>query len=133
MKNVDNPCLPKFYGFERFIFKNHTYLQIRMERLTKSGVTGTWCYALANLVREYSSQLSIDYMLNRFKAKHPKSLNGLIGLLGEEKFLHLMETLIKLYKIGDKKGWRLDLHNENFMLRGKMPVIVDPWVVPFAS
>ena len=48
--------------------------------------------------------------------------------LGEKKLQLLLETIVALYKISQKKGYNWDLHGGNVMMRGNAPVIVDPWV-----
>lgn len=50
--------------------------------------------------------------------------------LGEDNFKLFYNTMKKLAKISESKGWTFDLHSGNFMLRENgWPVIVDPWVV----
>jgi hypothetical protein len=50
--------------------------------------------------------------------------------ISESDFVYLLDTAIELYKIAEAHGWNLDLHMDNFMMRGNTPVIIDPWVIP---
>jgi hypothetical protein len=50
--------------------------------------------------------------------------------LGKADLITLTKTLVALRNIANKKkGWIFDLHADNFMMRGKTPVILDPWVI----
>ena len=56
--------------------------------------------------------------------------DNLLKLIGEQKMKLFYETITILSEIGEEKGYRLDLHGGNFMLRDNgWPVIVDPWAV----
>lgn len=146
-KHPDNPFLPKFSGWETFVFEGNTYLQIRMERLQKLPE-----YTARILAALASDNVSFNHPFLRnvqaagerevqkkkerrdagignhaignlpAKPKHPLSLiqdahNELVILLGEQHYNLLLDTLADLYEISRKKGWTYDLHPGNFMHR----------------
>ena len=54
----------------------------------------------------------------------------LISKYGEQGTHQLIKTVFTLRKIALQKGYTFDLHAGNYMMRGKTPVITDPWVHP---
>ena len=124
MANPDNPYLPKFFGYESFVFNNHNYLQIRQERLTKSGDLGDSIESIA----DYLAYSTINELFTTRAVSY--EIDALMAVLGsKEEVARFGKTIKALQKIGNKKGWDWDLHGGNVMKRGKIPVIVDPWVV----
>lgn len=147
MKNQDNPFLPKFFGYESFAYEGNNYLQIRQERLKKSGDLGYTIEAIGDYLNE-DGGLSVSHLMQnsmeairrglhddttdndghtRDDADFPEVVEC-IELLGEKPTELLISTISQLLEICDKKEWGWDLHDENVMLRGKTPVLVDPWV-----
>jgi len=127
MKNADNKFLPKFFGYESFVYKLCNYLQIRQEKLTKSGKIGEQIEVVGDYLRSWK----LDKVLT--KTDFPRLVVARTALkkaLGnDEDFILFCKTIQALQKIGGKKGWSWDLHGGNVMLRGTTLVIVDPWVV----
>jgi hypothetical protein len=122
MRHQDNPFLPRFYGYESFMFGGHRYLQIRTEHLFKNPDTQR---AVA-LLSEF------DYT-EKFRLNDQRVLK-LAKKLGPDKFKLLYETLKILHKKGKKKHYWWDLHADNVMVRKNgTPVINDPWVVGIYS
>jgi len=137
-KNADNPFLPKFSGFERFVFQDQTYFQIRQERLKEIGpAAGDWLETIALTIEDYgftSAKAAVD-LFRREAAENehrwgPDEYLMLVKKLGEEETTRLIATIFSLNKIANQKGYTFDLHAGNFMMRGKTPVITDPWVHP---
>lgn len=142
-----NPFLPKFSGWTKFKYDrdDKDYLQIRMEKLQKlpkklanalgyiSGYMGDGGDAqkIKKLVLKQLGSKQKD--LEKESALHIEDfdeINKLAILLGEEKFNLLLDTMIDLCKIANRKNYDFDLHGNNFMHRNDgTPIIVDPWVV----
>jgi hypothetical protein len=137
MKNSDNPFLPRFGGYESFEWKGKTYLQIRQEQLKSvNNNVGELLEALADIVSSYGNNFTWDRFCMKFdddlkdeEYQYSKRLVKLIdGDLQKSKLFY--ETLKSLYDISEKqRSYIWDMHKGNFMMRGKTPVIVDPWVV----
>jgi hypothetical protein len=138
MDNDSNPFLPRFGGFESFGWKGKTYLQIRQEPLTSAKRHGDLLAEVATWVAEMQGK-STWLKFKKIDAQHDKTAQWtprLIALMGgEQNSRQFYETLNALYKIGMSQGpgWIWDLHRGNFMMRGKTPVIVDPWVLHQSS
>jgi hypothetical protein len=129
-KNENNPFLPKFSGFEKFIFDDHTYVQIRMEKLVH--LNTRFGYALADLARFIEEAYNLDHILDGadgFPSTNPEQYKDLVKKLGQKNLQLLTKTCVDLFRMSEQYGWTFDLHDENFMARGNTPIIVDPWVV----
>jgi len=125
-KNTNNKFLPKFYGYERFVYNDHTYIQMRQEKL--SSCSPTFGNSLALLAEAVDVGLSTVPAI--LKYLHCAVRAFLENKLGKADLITLTKTLIALRNIAnEKKGWIFDLHADNFMMRGKTPVILDPWVI----
>ena len=137
MKNSDNPFLPRFGGYESFEWKGKTYLQIRQEQLKSvNNNVGELLEALADIVSSYGNNFTWDRFCMKFdddlkdeKYQYSRRLVKLLdGDLQKSKLFY--ETLKSLHDISEKqRSYIWDMHKGNFMMRGKTPVIVDPWVV----
>ena len=135
MKNPNNPFLPKFYGYESFVYDNCNYLQIRQEQLKESGDIGDYVSSASEYMR-YGLSAKELFALAKKQSKHDDSddedgyseVIQCIQLLGEKGALLLLKTLEQLRAIGKEHKWIWDLHDENVMCRGKTPVIIDPWI-----
>jgi len=133
-KHQDNPYLPRIYAHESFFWqdpetkKQHRYLMIRTEQLYKSGRIGG---TLEDLSRGFAHWPSFEQALERYRNVTDKNeRQRLLNLLGKQGFDRMAKTIYKLAQIANKKGWGLDLHGGNFMLRKDgTPVINDPWVI----
>ena len=132
-KHKDNEFLPKFYGYDSFIFKGHRYLQIRQEFLFQlDHGTGDLLAAMADDVEENGNfETFIKLIPIEYGSNIQLAFEDLVRLVGPAGVDKLYSTIKKLNKIGNTKDWYLDLHSDNFMKRDDgTPVIVDPWVVP---
>lgn len=132
-KHQDNPYLPRIYAHESFLWqdpetkKQHRYLMIRTEQLYKAGKIGG---TLEDLAGGFGHRPSLDQALKRYyNITDEYERQRLLNLLGKKGFERLTKTIYELSKIARKKGWALDLHSGNFMLRKDgTPIINDPWV-----
>jgi hypothetical protein len=137
MKNSDNPFLPQFGGYESFEWKGKTYLQIRQEQLKSvNNNVGELLEALADIVSSYGNNFTWDRFCMKFdddlKDEEYQYSKRLVKMLGGDlqKAKLFYETLKSLHDISEKqRSYIWDMHKGNFMMRGKTPVIVDPWVV----
>ena len=135
----DNPFLPKFSGFERFVFEDQTYFQIRQERLKKvprklgrmledlaDDIARSYQDANEFITNEKAQAASDDY----YADSQDNIYYALISKFGEQETHRLIKTIFALNKIASQKGYTFDLHAGNYMMRGNTPVITDPWVHP---
>jgi hypothetical protein len=128
MDNSTNTFLPKFFGYESFIYNNSLYLQIRTEKLQHNLKLGR---AISKL-GEYASigAMDADSTINYFIKTQRDHYKIIIQTIGKENVKLLLDTLGNLYKIASKKGYLWDLHSDNIMARSNgWPVINDPWVL----
>lgn len=131
MKHKNNPFLPKFYGFESFIFNEQTYLQIRQERLYDIGFLGWGLSALTDSVRDVDKQAaSSGDAVKHAALNRPGAFKSMSDEFGKNEMIKLLVTVFDLHKIGKQHGFTWDLHGGNYMMRADgIPVIVDPWLV----
>jgi hypothetical protein len=133
-KHKDNQFLPKFFGYDSFIFKGNRYLQIRQEKLYDLDQnTADLLEAMADEV-EYGNDgfnTFVKLLPVEYDPEIDESYKDLVSLVGIKNIRKLYDTIKKINNIGDKQSWMLDLHGSNFMKRiDGTPVIVDPWVLP---
>ena len=132
MKNSSNPFLPRFGGYESFVLDGDRYLQIRQEPLQSAGRTGTILEIMANGVEDEQiedlDELT-DYVEDYFE-EYAAGYQKLLKQLGPRQMQLMLDTIHRLYVIGNRSGYGFDLHAGNFMKRADgTPVIVDPWVI----
>jgi hypothetical protein len=140
MANQDNPFLPKFYGYESFVWKFDMYLQIRQERLYKSKFSAYVIEDIAEYISDHegfggfkwgkktpcSANQFIKDIDNQWDQNDVNTLIKKLG--GMPQFTKLFNTIKTLYQIGEKKEWGWDLHAGNILDRKDgTPVLVDPW------
>jgi hypothetical protein len=137
MANANNPFLPKFGGFESFIFDNKTYLQIRQEKLTSFKMLGDAIEIIADsdsvsrpskgsILQATKSEVEQDRWSGKAALQMLQKFEKDLGTQGLEL---LLKTMSDLVQIARQKQYTWDMHDGNIMMRGKIPVIVDPWVV----
>lgn len=141
MKHQNNPFLPKFYGFESFVFRNQPYLQIRQEKLKHKSDMGDKMAELASVIIMNRKSLTTspkktletltDPIKNPYTSDSETWIKKFVNKIGGEQNLQILSrTIIDLYSISKKKKWNWDLHEQNSMMRSNgFPVIVDPWVI----
>ena len=132
MKNSSNPFLPRFGGYESFVLDGDRYLQIRQEPLQSAGRMGTILEIMANGVEDEQiedlDELT-DYIEDYFE-EYAAGYQKLLKQMGPQQMQLMLDTINRLYIIGNRSGYGFDLHAGNFMRRADgTPVIVDPWVI----
>lgn len=138
MKNPNNPFLPQFGGWNQFVFEGQKYLQIKCERLfdfakAKAGDIAEQLEELVDKVEAYGAQKGFEKFLywnyDKGFGNEPTAVGSLVTLLGGEKEVKLLcKTIDQLIKLGDQKGYGIDLHGGNFMLGGDGEIVInDPF------
>ena len=125
-KNASNPYMPRFSAWKEFEFpqgSGQTYLQIRMEKLTE----------LPEDTKELLDQFDWAVEIGLSYSELHRIVAGKLGRKFATtnplvKDATLYNLIAKIKKIGNRHGWALDLHVDNYMSRGGQVVIVDPWV-----
>lgn len=135
-RNKKNPFLPKYSGWAKFEYDEHTFLQIRMEKLNDIGFIGddladiSDAIARGNMPRATVYNDLITNGDELFFGNHINSIEPVVKLLGPKGFKLFAETIWDIARMTENEGFDLDLHGGNFMRRDDgTPVIVDPWVV----
>lgn len=124
-KNPNNPFLPYFFGWETFKWRENLYLQIKSERL----------FPINKIDGQLISLLVIP-ILNGIKPENIKyvididNIGYLIDLLGGLRKSRLFyRTVRNINNIAKEKGYKLDLHYNNFMYGSDGQVVIND---PFA-
>lgn len=133
-----NEFLPEIYSTKLTEFgeDNMPYLEIRMERLSKfKGGAESWNFLLANMAGRVLNHYSVNQYIKSLEDELDSTivrhgLERLIIHLGTEGLTKMYKTIFNLYQIAKKNGYKLDLHDGNFMIDSDgNPVITDPfWV-----
>lgn len=140
-----NEFLPRIMGYKPFMFNGKPYLQIRMERLFEFKGPGVddWNVVLADMAEaiergeKYDAFWKSAFMnTGRIQPLHKRirvmqkqePMQQLVLHVGEEGLRKLWSTIDMLKKVALKNGYKLDLHEGNFMLGSDgTPVISDPF------
>lgn len=143
----NNPFLPQFSQWERFRFLDEFYLMIRVERLFPYHNI-YWGHFLENMadqakhrndkaIKEKFIETIMRYDWNRTgsddwdeEADSPYQNFGveMLSHLGMKKFNILWDTIHDLATIARNGGFRLDLHEANFMLGSDGEIVInDPF------
>jgi hypothetical protein len=132
MANQDNPFLPKFSGFESFVWKDRTYLQIRQELLKHDEWMGVDVSNIAYNIEYLREHYPPGVIVRKYMEPPLKEVNhegSTLKKLDDGAYRLLVKTLTSLYDLGQRRGWLWDLHSGNVMSRAGTPVIVDPWFI----
>lgn len=145
----NNPFLPKFSDWNMFEYKGKPYLQIKMERLFpfKGGASGI--EDVLEEIAEDAEQTKDPKVKEKFilsytgeyddpskwhlghsaSKKSIDEFQRLIGLIGEDGFHLLWDTIYDLGQVARKIGLsNLDLHGGNFMLNSDGHIVIsDPF------
>lgn len=129
-EHSDNKFLPRFSGFERFIYDHHTYFQIRMEKLEHlHNQVGRVLWDLSCFIRR-NDELEIPQLMTHFSTAHDLYYRQILNYMDPMELADLASTIRTLFEIGSDRGWTLDLHEQNYMVRpDNTIVIVDPWTI----
>lgn len=140
MKHPNNPFLPQFFGWHTFELNNHTYLQIRTERLFPFGKKNEIGYVLSDMAdaakrsdgrpdqlwtwwEEYSSDS--DNPDNNYQ---DDAIQELQLQLSKKEMEMLWKTIYDLSEIASWGNFYLDLHDDNFMLGSDGHIVInDPF------
>ena len=125
--HAGNPFIPHYSGWKEFEFpqgSGQTYLQIKMESLKEIH---------DEKIKDLLDQIDWAVMKGRTYAAFQSIVSQKMGMKFATtnplvKDPALFNTVVELNKLGNKHGWGLDLHGDNYMMRGNQVVIVDPWV-----
>lgn len=138
----NNPFLPQFSDWNLFHYKDKPYLQIKMERLFPftSGAEGIndLLEKLAEYAEISNSSKAKERFINRYSDSagyYVDAFNKLIGLVGEDGFNQLWNTIYDLKQVAKKVGLgNLDLHQGNFMLGSDGQIVIsDPFFAGWGS
>ena len=138
----NNPFLPQFSDWNLFHYKDKPYLQIKMERLFPftSGAEGIndLLENLAGYAEISNSSKAKERFINRYSDSagyYVDAFNKLIGLVGEDGFNQLWNTIYDLKQVAKKVGLgNLDLHSGNFMLGSDGQIVIsDPFFAGWSS
>jgi hypothetical protein len=126
-KHANNPYIPHYGGWTEFEFpqgSGQTYLQIKMEKLTPIRDKTTQA-----VLDQFDWTLTQGRTLDALKTTVTNKL-GPKFVASSPLFTSpvFWKTISEIFAIGNKHGWGLDLHADNYMMRGNQIVIVDPWV-----
>ena len=138
----NNPFLPQFSDWNMFQYKDKPYLQIKMERLFPfiGGAEGIndLLENLAEYAEISNSPKAKERFINRYSDSagyYADAFNKLIGLVGEDGFNKLWDTIYDLKQVAKKVGLgNLDLHSGNFMLGSDGQIVIsDPFFAGWGS
>jgi len=140
----DNPFLPQFSDWNLFHFKGKPYLQIKMERLFPftegaAGINNVLEHLADKAAWGNSPKLKQEfikgYVNKNWGQQNTDNFNKLIGLIGEDGFNKLWDTITDLRRVARKIGLgNLDLHSGNFMLGSDGEVVIsDPFFAGWGS
>ena len=140
LAHQDNPFLPQFSDWNMFQYKGKPYLQIKMERLFpfKGGASGIneMLSNLADHAERSKDPKAKQKFIDRYLGSYADDeLKKLIGLVGEDGFNLLWDTIYDLRQLSKKIGLsNLDLHSGNFMLGSDGEIVIsDPFFAGWGS
>ena len=139
-----SPFLPKFVsigGEDHTVFtlNDVPYRQISMEKLKPIPVNTfneQMVWALSELAvvpfikwRDAKKQITQDEFWKHFDGPGDEEdvIRNLTNPQTEHLWLSFLDIIKKLYIFGRGRGMGWDLHTENVMMRGEVPVIIDPF------
>lgn len=135
-RNIDNPFVPKFYGYEVVNYDNNgeyrTLLLVKTERLfyiTEQSVRDILEYIIeTDTIDDFDKKLRI-FMKKRMK-KEIDSMYWLIMHLGKKGLKKLQRTVNAIKQMALKYDYTIDLHGENYMYSSNGDIVVND---PFAN
>jgi hypothetical protein len=135
MAHPDNEFLPQFLGWQKFIYNEYAYLQIRCERLFEidKGKTRVWAEELNAMARYIRLKLPLTtYLRDRSSRGRGRNAGAgyyeLMSYLGEDGLAKIWKTMEDLQQIAKRSGFHLDLHPGNFMLGSDGHIVIsDPF------
>jgi len=139
-KNKNNPHLPKFIeiaGAHHATFKlyGETFRQIGMEKLSTIPQSKPFHDMIITMQRSINAGMNLDKYYDN-QRKQNKDSNSVALQDKEQKvaqqYPEFYTTMQNVVHTGLRHGFEIDIVNFaaiNVMLRGKTPVIIDPWVL----
>jgi len=135
-EHQSNQFLPKIIkGINELKFKNHTIKYIRMEKLKElnnsTTIFGVEFKNLINAIDKHIEKKGISKILSDYKSGvFLKTLNLYIDMFStnnvdEKSIIEFYNTYFDFLQSSSDKSIP-DLQGDNVMLRGKIPVIIDP-------
>jgi len=140
-QHQDNPHLPKFSGFESFVFQGKNYIQARMERLNEVPARIKELVSYLEDAADYMGEKNFDAALKRltfagnwddeadeFKYDTVEQIVDFLG--GPDRAADLLNTVHQVKQFSQQHGYSLDLHSGNYMQRANGTIVVnDPFVL----
>jgi hypothetical protein len=143
----NNPFLPSFGGFERFVYQGKYYLQISCERMfdIDTGTTSLIANELegiANSIGNGGAEAGYNRLTtlptaarsdgqwykDMVNKQHDSRAQLMMLLGGEKQTMLLLKTIKQLSTIAKRKGYGFDLHSGNFMLGSDGQIVIsDPF------
>lgn len=149
-QNPSNPHIPKFYPvdgkpWKDFYIGKDRFVEIHMERLQPFPKTSAMGQMIVQMIQfashgktwenftdKFLDLNSYSKMGKNFRNSLPEFFKQVMASPPHKKmFKDVFDTAVQLVKVGDQRGYEIDMHIENIMLRGNTPVITDPWVADF--
>lgn len=124
-KHAANPYMPRFGQAEQFEYpagSGQIYLRVEQERLQPAGTPAALLDQFMIFVEEGRT---FEHLVRTVRTRLGTKMGGFAHLF---KTTQLWDTVSDLYQIAQSSGYELDLDSDNYMLRGRQLVIVDPWV-----
>lgn len=149
-QHQDNPYIPKFYPvdgkpWKEFHIGEDRFVEIHMERLQPFPKTSAMGQMIVQMIQFASYGKTWEQFVDKFLELNTYSTmaknirNTLPDFFKQvmaspqhtKMFKEIFDTAAQLVAIGKQRGYEIDIHIENIMLRGNTPVITDPWVADF--
>ena len=121
-QHSDNPYLPKF-GNVKYIDNDKQLLAVETELLQPS--------------TDLSEYLSTYFWDKDFEDDPVaadgarESLDQISNFMSDNEIEEFFSTLNNVLRLGGPHGYTQDINPQNIMMRGKTPVINDPWTLSF--
>lgn len=138
MNSIHLPVFTKFVNspVEEVIINRKKSVLISMERLDKLNKTNIYLYyQMSNeLDKTWLEFVKFLESLGNAKDKEDKGAFETWSKMKDDsvkvsKAKEFFDVMKKTYLKGESLGYLWDLHTDNMMMRGDVPVIVDPWVL----
>lgn len=133
----NNPFLPYYDDWQTYVMpytrkihgkrikRYYVYIQCRTERLFP--LPTEW--SMNNLSLRITDGESIEDIIN-----DPMSAVEILSHIGEDGFRLLYHTIQEIEELANSKGYRLDLHGDNFMVGEDGQIVInDPFFIDYTT
>lgn len=133
----NNPFLPYYDDWQTYVMpytrkihgkrikRYYVYIQCRTERLFP--LPKEW--SMNNLSLRITGGKSIEDIIN-----DPMSAVEILSHIGEDGFRLLYHTIQEIEELANSKGYRLDLHGDNFMVGEDGQIVInDPFFIDYTA